>query len=571
MEPLLSSKSPMDIYEVDEEARHLVFQKRIFNKYIPIGIIFGLIFSYFAYIYAYGVNVLFWDEWQFVPVYRELLQRGIRFDFLLKAQHNGNIMTFPYLLMFIVDFFSGCNNKILMFVGACFQVASFGLIWSLWARVHKTKNGYWDMVPCAFIMFSFCQYQNILWGFQTAWFMITFFSLAAFYFLDIASDNSNNPALFYKTLIFSLLCGIISSFSSTQGLLVWIAGFIFLFFKIRPKLIFKDRIITIWSIFGILCWVSYFLLQNKNDIGPQTITGGVKYAVLNPLFTIKFILSSLGAVVLGVSHFTAVLLGITLCIATVVTVYSCFHSSDAESCAFPLSLIIFGLFFDVMLAVGRGSFGIGQAFESHYTAYNLLLLVGLYLLFVNNNSRDAINLTRPMRYIFSLFLSIFLLVFIGLNTFHGISRGRYWRTAQFFNAYELLNLKNEPAFKIERTVFGNYDFILTQSQFLNSRYLNVFSDEVINFPPNVQDLEKPPQSYLNIETSFPIYRKALQRLWDVYTIAPDLQKVFPLRSPFFTKNLIRWAYGDAKDKGHYLHQYLDPYDNQYISLWRKLE
>ncbi len=560
----------MNTYGASEGKHPSGFWEKMFNKYIPIGIILALIFFYFAYVYVYGVNVLFWDEWQFVPIYRELIQRGFGFDFLLKAQHNGNIMVFPYLLMFVVDFFTGLNNKALMFVGIFFQVASFGVVWGLWSRTSGRRTQYWDMVLCALILFSFCQYQNILWGFQTAWFMVTFFSLAAFYLLDIASSQSDNSSLFYKALVFSLICGFIASFSSTQGLLVWIAGFVFLFFRTRSDkaLIFKDWIITIWSVSGVLCWTLYFLLQNKNDIGPQTVSGGIKYAVLNPLFTLKFVFESLGAVLLGIGHFEALLLGITLCIFAIVFAYLCFHSGNTNACAFPLSLIAFGLSFDMMLAVGRGSFGIGQAFESHYTAYNLLFLVGLYLLFIH--SKDALCSTFSI-WVSQSFFGVFLLLFVNLNILHGVLRGRQWRTSQFFNAYELVNLKDEPIFKIERTVFGNYSFVLAQAQFLNSRYLNVFSNKAVKFPPDVCDLENIPKSYLNIETSFPYTKEALQRLWDVYTIAPDLQKVFPPRSPSFAKNLIQWAYGDAKGKGHYLHEYLEPYDDQYIALWKKLK
>ncbi len=545
---------------------------RLFHVYLPLALTIFLALSYFAYVHAYGVNVLFWDEWQIVPLYKACVEGHAGLFSLFEAQHNGNIMFFPYLLMLAMDFLTGFNNKALMYIGAVFQTASLGLVWFLARKnLPDTINKYWHLVSLACLMFSFCQYQNMLWGFQTAWFIITFFSLAAFVLLDESFENDKFGGSANLPLTFgAIVCGVVASFSSVQGLLVWPAGLVFLFAKewSSLKYFWKNPRFTAWIVSGFLCWVVYFSLLNPADAGPQSVHQAVLGALKHPLYTFKFMLASLGAVVIGIRPHWAVLLGIVLYALIGLAIINFFRSKNTSAYAVPAALIVFGLFFDIMLAAGRSSFGFSQAFESHYTAYNLLILLGIYLCFVNQNyieTHSAIVAKSGQ-----ILLGVFLLAFTFSNVFRGVARGREWRFAQALNAVEVLHYQSEPRFKIERTVFGSYDFVAAQAEFLNSRYLNVFQAGGISLPLEILDLARPPESYLDIEKANPGDKEALERLWDVYTIAPDLQKAFRVRTASFSYDLIRWASGEAKEKGYYLQDQLNPYGKQFVLLFNQI-
>jgi hypothetical protein len=80
----------------------------------------------------------------------------------------------------------------------------------------------------AVVMFSLCQYKNILWAFQTAWFLVTFFLSVCLLFLEKANRSQQRRVTFSAL---AALSAVLASFCSIRGLITWATGLVFILAK----------------------------------------------------------------------------------------------------------------------------------------------------------------------------------------------------------------------------------------------------------------------------------------------------------------------------------------------------
>jgi hypothetical protein len=79
---------------------------------------------YFWYVHAYGVNVIFWDEWDVVPAIHNWYQHTLTFS-MLWAQYNEHRMIIPKLLDLLSARLTHFNTKDSMYGGVGMLAASF--------------------------------------------------------------------------------------------------------------------------------------------------------------------------------------------------------------------------------------------------------------------------------------------------------------------------------------------------------------------------------------------------------------------------------------------------------------
>ena len=76
--------------------------------------------AYVLYIInQYGQNVIFWDEYQFVMSYKEIIN-GENVLSLLFEQHNEHRLFFPRILIYLSAFMTDYNVKFQMIIGWLF-------------------------------------------------------------------------------------------------------------------------------------------------------------------------------------------------------------------------------------------------------------------------------------------------------------------------------------------------------------------------------------------------------------------------------------------------------------------
>src|ERR1035437_1720465 len=80
-----------------------------------VAVLCGIVIScIFMYVWIFGVNVLFLDEWTFIPLVRDYQAHGISFNMLF-TQHNEHRLFFPRLLYLGLLPLGHMNSKMFMY------------------------------------------------------------------------------------------------------------------------------------------------------------------------------------------------------------------------------------------------------------------------------------------------------------------------------------------------------------------------------------------------------------------------------------------------------------------------
>ncbi len=325
------------------------------------------VLGYFFLVHGYGLNIVTGDQWDDVVVIGHSYSH--LFDWSsLWAQHNENRIFFPNLIVLLLAHATAFNIQIEEYLSFVLLLASTGLI--IWAHKQRTLDAPWLFYcPVAILMLSVVQYENALWGFQMAWYLVLLCLALSLFLLD-RKDAAAIP------FAFAIVAAVVGSYSSLQGLLIWPAGVIVLYLCRR-----NWRRIGIWLSAAALTTILYFYNWN-------VATGTPKHNFVweHPLISIKFFLFMMGDVIgmhvaLGGSFNYAVMaFGVLVTLLAIFTLIVGFRSHvEGDGRPIGLALIVVGLLFAAIVTAGRVALGLFDAGSSRYTTFTLLTLVGIYL------------------------------------------------------------------------------------------------------------------------------------------------------------------------------------------------
>ena len=108
------------------------------------------------------------------------------------------------------------------------------IVWTHKSRSPKTPMLWY--CPVAFLMTTWAQYENALWGFQIAWYMVLICLMGA---MAVLNRRHVGPL----SLAIAAGIAVIGSYSSLQGLLIWPAGLVLLAYHRRSW-----RLLTAWVV-----------------------------------------------------------------------------------------------------------------------------------------------------------------------------------------------------------------------------------------------------------------------------------------------------------------------------------
>ena len=344
---------------------------------VPIG-------AYFWLIGRYGVDTIFSDQWWDIHLIG-LSYSGHLNVSALWAQHNENRILFPNLIVLLLAYTTHLNTRIEMYVSAVIFIAAI----ALFALAHKRRASarHWIYYcPVAILLLSLVQFGDTLWGFQVAWYLVMLTLAVALFLLD-------RPALTGFTLAAAMGAGIIGSYSSIQGLLIWPAGLVLLYHRRRPW----PQVLA-WMAVAAATAIVYFSNFNVNSGSPYH-----KYAIQHPLASIKFIFFALGdvtgvRVAYGSSNVGIELLGAFIFCLAIAAVITCgLRRDDTGGSPVGVALIVFGILFAVLITEGRVIWGdsTAGAGASRYTTFDLLVPVGIYLTLLGSSAQSV--RTRSLR------------------------------------------------------------------------------------------------------------------------------------------------------------------------------
>ncbi|MGC1185406.1 MAG: hypothetical protein WBA31_09715 [Candidatus Dormiibacterota bacterium] len=273
------------------------------------------------------------------------------------APHNDNRILLPNLLAIALLLPTHYNLTAEMWASVGIVLAAFLVLMRCLERESDIRG--WWLLPVALLFFDLTQWENMLWGFQLAWYLILLMLVVVVY-------NLTGQTRGWMNLVIASAAGLIGTFSSLQGLIIWPDGALLLLIC-GPRQMTR---LVAWCSLGVLSGIVYF-----ENFPPLENHSALFYSLGHPETTVAFFVTVVG----GPAGHHAEAFGVVVLAGVVALVAAYWTRSDLRSqLRVPLALVVFALIFDVVVTIGRVNLGSSEGASSRYTTYNLLALIGLY-------------------------------------------------------------------------------------------------------------------------------------------------------------------------------------------------
>src|SRR5215211_7254874 len=417
----------------------------------------------YLYVRAFGVNVVFADAWDMVLVFHKFFSGRLTFADLY-AQHSEHRMFFPKGAELLLGLLTRYNNVAEMYVVvSCFLITAAVLLVAFRREIGLPLIFF---VPVALLIFSFRQYENMLWGFQISFAFTQTFGVLALYLLS--SSRGNFGAYAFAAALGS---ATIASFSTAQGLLVWPAGLLgqLLGSVARPG---KKVLVGLWGIVGVAEWVAYFV-DYHTPRGHPPLLDALDHIGTAPGYFLTLLGSALfwqpehayeGGLVIGC-------LALAMFLAT-------YGRGVLRQHPFWISLLLYSLFILLTITLGRsGMFGVLQATASRYTTFSVLAVASLYALLAKMVFATTASVLRTV-----LLLALFgiILLSAGVSYRGGIEVGRVQEVSRERAAHVLETYRSQPNARLV-ALYPRPETVRNRAPFLERLGYNVFSEPL---PPD---------------------------------------------------------------------------------------
>ena len=340
--------------------------KVVLLSLLPMGIVS-------AYIYFFGINIPFWDQWETVSLLMKQHQGTLTLTDLL-AQHNEHRPFFPRLIWIALAELTDYNVKAEQWTNLFIA----GVVFVFFIhRTIRTWKEYNVTVPPALIpllsllVFNLGHRESWLQGFQT----VMFLGMACVVVgLFLIGENSR------ITFVIALVLGIIATYSMVNGLLYWPIGLVVLFFTASPET--KAVRVISWLVCSSLCIGLFF--GNWNS----TATIDTSYLLTHVFEWPVWILSFLGAPVLAF-WYVAWIFGI-LSLGLYILVIRKASKGNLWKPMIPyLAIAVFVLITSFLISIGRMEFGLRQSTVSRYLTLSVWYWAALLVLLPLLNLRPV--------------------------------------------------------------------------------------------------------------------------------------------------------------------------------------
>lgn len=248
----------------------------------------------FLFVHYYGVDVPFSDDWEMLPTAQFFMEKGTVPYTIFLVQNNENFHLFPKLITAAAAIATGYNMKSIMYLSlACF-ISIIAIISLMFRRRESGVMSSLSFVPVPFLLLSFIQYENLLWGMQLTLMLAE--SLAVIVIFLLCRERLGRAAFFW-----AVVCAAMAPFSYSHGNLIWPIGFVLLLVNPSSTRLQKRVWIALWMLvwgttaikfeypqpFGLseplkdpFRVISYFLESLGNSLG----LAGRRHSTLNQLF-----------------------------------------------------------------------------------------------------------------------------------------------------------------------------------------------------------------------------------------------------------------------------------------------
>lgn len=389
------------------------------------------------YIRAFAVNVIWLDEWRFVP-YLQLFNEG-RLDLwqFLQFQHNEHKLFFPLMMLFTVARCTHYDGVAVQYLGlALLTITTVIVLGIARQRMIAFRSGNLLLALIACFMLDLRQWENLIEGFSAVILSVSMFVVLSIYFLD----GVKKVGWKFWAAALSSFC---ATFSYANGLLTWPIGMFMLIgsARLEPSEIRKSMSlpIALWSVLSGLVLLLYFSNYVQD---PQKIVRHSASSLLLP----GRILDNIQALFASVTNSlcfepnSAVATGIGLFVVFSIIAMAVLQKKwqvQRESLA-PLALVLFGASTTVMIFVARAIYGISGMLIPRYAALTSLGIVGLLIFVVTVRTQR----TGPKTAVAACLAYMMLTSTVGADLW-AIDIGKATRTQRLEVAQVVRNYRSE--------------------------------------------------------------------------------------------------------------------------------
>lgn len=455
---------------------------------LAYGLIALAIFSGFWFVATYGVNVYWGDDWDTFPPLFERYDAGTLTIAHFWERNNEHRVLFPKLTIFGLGLLTQGNTLVNLYVIEALLAATLGIFYVAFRRHFSGGLAVWLMVPVAFLVFSFRQWDNMLWDFQLTFVMTSTAMLAALLCLSRITDQ-RVTAMFAGGVV----AATIASYSSVQGLFVWPVGLAQL---LVIPLARRTRMLlaVLWGALGVVEWTVYFIGYVKPAHHPPL---SLSWTYLTTIFG--------GPLALTDSPRRAIAAGIVVFVLAAAALILVLVKRKWSEYSFWLATMAASAATLGSITLGRSGFGSEQALSSRYVTLSIPLLVAIFMLFALLR-KDAKNPVCSFLFWITLGLVLF-----GVGSAN-VTELKFGQLAQEMHRYgrvAVCSLDLQPDAMIA-CIYGNdnRNALLRKSVATLERLkLNVFAD-----PALPERLRLPPPGLPTIHAETPFDFNKISRL-----------------------------------------------------------
>ena len=416
------------------------------------------------YVRSYGVNVFYADEWDFVALLRESA-RGALGPADLVAHHNEHVYLFPWGVMLLLGGLTAYSTVPLMYlVGSCLLASTLAVYLAFAGSIGRSPPAYILFAPVPLLLFSFRQFENMLWGNQISFALAQTFSVLAMYLLFVGESGRLGKLAFPC----AALCAIVASCSAAPGLLAWPAGLLLLALR-KEKGNAPARALTgAWVLLGAAVWGAYLA-----GYGGPGAASAPSFVLGHPAIGAEYLLTLAGASLFWSAQ-AALAAGALLMLVAAASLALVLALGRAGENAFWFALGAFSLMSLTLIASGRSGFEdavFAQATLSRYAAFSIPGVVALYGLLVNLslNARSRVAAT-----LLCVLLAVMLAGVLRSYQF-GFEAGRAVEDSRQQAARILIEHETEPPAAF--TIFGHDPSkVQRYARFLDRRDHGIFAE-----------------------------------------------------------------------------------------------
>jgi hypothetical protein len=321
-----------------------------------LAIVLGLalpVFLSLNFVARFAVDVPYMDQWDLVSDL-EKWQTGTFGWTELVAPHNEHRIVFPKLAMLMLSAASGWDTRWEMWLNWLLLLGlSVVLLQEHRRAFGRDLSALALFVPVAWQVLTLRQEENLLWGFQLQITMAAFAAVASL--ISLAAGR----------LLPAILFAVVSSFSFSAGLAVWMGGVALCVWQRQWR-----RLLT-WLL-GAACAaaVYFWKLEVPYRVSPLTLP------FEHPIEALRFLFALLGAPIApDTDPVICAAAGAVLCALWLFIAVSAWQKTiEPDRAALGVGLIAFASVAATLITVGR--LAVAAPLPGRYTTLTLLGIVG---------------------------------------------------------------------------------------------------------------------------------------------------------------------------------------------------